>query len=490
MTQPSRNRLIAIVFISIVFASIVFLLFRFDRFEIDTDEGINVMKAMLLGQGHSLYSEIWSDQPPVFTYAVSEAFLLFGYDVNVARAFVIFMSFALLWGAWRFLRQTGGPIHAAVGTVLIAFAPHYVRLSISAMIGLPSIALAVLSLTALSEWHHKGQRRWLIISGALLGVSVMTKLFTGFLAPVFMAGILMASWDEGGTRRFRAGAIWAISFVSMALILFFTLVGWDNLGQLVESHVKASGVESYQAHTFVGVLGHYALNTATLLIVACIGAILAVRGRRWLLLYPFVWIAVCIPLIWRHSPIWYHHTPLFTIPAGLLAGYMAGEAFRWSGNIRIRAWRTVAIGTLIVFFALLVLDNSHRNKKLMELWFSSTTEARAEDPRFRITDLMKTYAPQSRWAFTPQPMFAFRAGVLMPPNLVLSGKRISTGMLNEQEILDNIQRLNIEQVLLASDKWRKWPVLARYLEENYRLEAHEDDLRLFILNNIPKTGQK
>ena len=49
-----------------------------DVFEFDPDEGNNVIKALMLAEGHALYAEIWSDQPPLFTHLLRGWFALTG----------------------------------------------------------------------------------------------------------------------------------------------------------------------------------------------------------------------------------------------------------------------------------------------------------------------------------------------------------------------------------------------------------------------------
>ena len=50
--------------------------------EFDPDEGNNVIKALMLSKGHALYSEIWSDQPPLFTYMLRGWFAVTGWTVQ------------------------------------------------------------------------------------------------------------------------------------------------------------------------------------------------------------------------------------------------------------------------------------------------------------------------------------------------------------------------------------------------------------------------
>jgi len=66
-------------------------------FEMDLDEGVNLMKGMLVVRGYTLYSQIWSDQPPLFTHMLAVLFRLVGFEVNAARVMVLILSGVLLW---------------------------------------------------------------------------------------------------------------------------------------------------------------------------------------------------------------------------------------------------------------------------------------------------------------------------------------------------------------------------------------------------------
>ena len=162
---------------------ILFFPFRF-AFELDADEGVDLLKSVLVAQGSRLYTDVWSDQPPLFTYLIAAIFRLLGVKLNVVRLMVLMFSCALFWAAVQYLRAFWGTPHAIVGGLVLILLPSYLRLSVSIMIGLPAIALALLSLLAISHWHKEGRRLWLVLSGLALALSVMTKLFTGLLAPL------------------------------------------------------------------------------------------------------------------------------------------------------------------------------------------------------------------------------------------------------------------------------------------------------------------
>ncbi len=95
--QPQISKIILPVSLMFIFIAFMLLFFPFrDKFQFDGDEGINLMKAMLMLRGYPLYNQIWSDQPPLLTYLLAIVFRVFGFEVNVARLTVLLLSSVLL----------------------------------------------------------------------------------------------------------------------------------------------------------------------------------------------------------------------------------------------------------------------------------------------------------------------------------------------------------------------------------------------------------
>src|SRR5690349_6298907 len=100
--------LIAMIFIAFTFS---YYPFR-EKIQFDSDEGLNVMRSMLVVMGHPLYREVSSDQPPLFTQTLALLFRLVGFDVNPARALVLLFSGLLVWACAQFLQLTSGKLAA------------------------------------------------------------------------------------------------------------------------------------------------------------------------------------------------------------------------------------------------------------------------------------------------------------------------------------------------------------------------------------------
>ncbi len=158
--------------------ALIFLVFTFSYFpfreklQFDTDEGLNLMRSMLVARGHSLYSEISSDQPPLFTQLLAVLFSVAGFEVNPARTLVLLFSTLLVWSGAQFLQLTWGKLAAILFLPMTIMVPRYLVLSTSVMIGVPSIALAAVSMLFVILWHQQRNSLWLALSGFTLALSM------------------------------------------------------------------------------------------------------------------------------------------------------------------------------------------------------------------------------------------------------------------------------------------------------------------------------
>jgi hypothetical protein len=103
----------------------------------------------------------------------------------------------------------------------------------------------------------------------------------------------------------------------------------------------------------------------------------------------------------------------------------------------------------------------------------------------KVARKIDQYAAQTHWMVTDMPMFAFQAGIPVPPDLaVISWKRFAAGELTEDEILDTVKTYQPEQVLIGRFEL---PALEAYLLENYHLMLErEDELGLYVRKDLLK----
>jgi 4-amino-4-deoxy-L-arabinose transferase-like glycosyltransferase len=440
-----------------------------DRFEFDEDEGVNLIKGMLVAHGYSLYDEIWSDQPPLLTYAFAGIFQLGGPRVETARFLVLVFSSILVWSLLRVTSELAGKWGVATSLLVLITLPGYAKLSISAMVGLPAIALAVAALAAQLSWHRSGANRWLFASGALLALSAMTKLFTLFLVPVFLVGTI-AGGIHGIRHRSVVVLYWLAGFLGVAGLIAAFWCAPEASSQLVDPHADAQSVAVYQGqHWFRGFQ-----ESSGLLILAGIGAWIQIRRRRWLWLYPTAWMVVGLIILLAHTPVRYHHRLLVTVPAVPLATALVVDSVKLL--FRQRTLRAILATGFVV--ALLGLTGGQHWPRLDRFLGSGDRGAPSRILSEKIVLDMVKNAGEDDWIVTDRPIYAFRAGLLVPPPVaVLTGKRLRTGRMDEAMLMQAVGDFQAREVLLARFEWE---TLEKLLAEDFQSTSYDKRRTLFV----------
>ncbi len=480
----------------LVFLTTMFFFFPFrQRFEFDLDEGLNAMKALLVARGYPLYSQVWSDQPPLLTYLLAACFRIFGANIDAGRVLVLLLSTVLMGCAVQYLRMTWGLWHALAGGLFIVLLPFYPSLSVAVMVGLPSIAFAMLSLLFLEFWHQRRREGWLILSGLALGLSVLTKLFTGFLAPIFAIGLLLDERARLGNlrswrRMLRPALVWSLAFGMFSVGSGLILVGPAYLSQLVTTHLFARQEASFIELTASQSIAWHLRDAWPFLLLGGIGCIFAILERRWRSFYLLAWAVVAYLLLSFHAPVWYHHQFLITIPAAMLSAAAAGEVMRAiPAAIRSRAFanRSVLLTLLALVGCVAILGARGRLT-----YYSFALPAPLIPPEAPTggheTDFlagMATYAAKTHWVVTDMPMYAFRVGLLVPPPLAaITDKRLASGEASEEQIIQVIEEYRPEQVLLGRFNL---PAVDAYLKKDYRRIYQWGRRRLYLHGELKRS---
>ena len=458
-------------------------------FALDLDEGINLMKALLVGRGFQLYSQIWSDQPPLFTYLLTGVFELFGYQVNVGRLLSLIFSSLLIWASVQYLRLVWGRLAALFGIALLVLLPGYLLYSVSVLIGLPSLTFAILAMLALTLWHKRRQPGWLWLSGFIFSLSIFTKVMTAFVIPIFVLGLITAEiarqWARGFSRAvFRPALVWTSSFGLSAMLLAGSLVGRAGIPQLILPHLQASQLDVFRTPDSTLTIQYHLQPAWPVLFLSLIGALILLERRRWLGLYPLAWAVLAYGLLSQYAPVWAHQQLLVTVPAALVAAGGLGEALAGLPELvkRLKASPGLAVLQIAALLAAgLVIWV--QVPQVAGQWYKLA--AGAQKPASTETTILRKldkFAPQTRWLVTDQPMYAFREGLLVPPELaVLSSKRVETGYLTVEELQAAIGYYRPEQILIARFDF---PGLAQELKTNYRLTYERPDLQLYVRNDL------
>src|SRR5688500_5897763 len=122
----SWGNLLLPILLALLFFAFTFAYYPFrEKLQFDSDEGLNLMRSMLVALGHPLYSEVSSDQPPLFNQILGLLFRVVGFEVNPARLLVLLFSTLLVWACAQFLQLTWGKLAAILFLPMVIMAPEY-----------------------------------------------------------------------------------------------------------------------------------------------------------------------------------------------------------------------------------------------------------------------------------------------------------------------------------------------------------------------------
>jgi 4-amino-4-deoxy-L-arabinose transferase-like glycosyltransferase len=478
--------------ICLFYFAAMFLFYPFrTAFWLDHDEGIELSKAMLVLRGDHLYTRIWDDQPPVLTYLLTGVFRLFGLRINLARTLVLVLACGLIWASLNYLLIVWGGWHVVGGVFMLWLLPRFTDLSVSVMNAIPVLTFALFSLLTLTYWHKQTKYYWLFLSAGFLALSVLTKLFTAFLAIVFLVGLVVEEYNHRqatSMRRawWRPAVIWGISFSLFLVIAVLLLIGVANLQQLYTGNLIANRLEVYRSDPVYS-LTWQLRQAQPVLILSLLGVWYSLLRKRWLSLYIVAWMGMAYLLLFRHVPAWSHQQLLITIPAAILAAAAFGEGLkgayaRLRQPIRVTWGDSTHLLSIAIFLYILVTSapatlSEFSPYPIFQNPGITTTSAEAQTLKE-----IRRYTPEAHLLVTDLPIYAFYADIPIPPNLaVFSSKRLETGQLTEAEVLTTIQKNQPELVLFGRFDF---PTIRAYLQKQYRLINERQGGYLYVLKGL------
>lgn len=515
--RPMRWRLgwlvpIAIA-LALLVAGVVWIITLPTDLAFDQDEGINLVKARLLGSEARLYGTMWSDQPPLFTLMLAGVERVFGVGAGVGlaqgRILVAALACLLLWAigdvARRATREAGGDLLATMAAVLLAIgllagSHRYVTLAMKVMIGLPAVALAGVATWLLVVGLTRDRPRWrtpcLAGAGAALAAGLLIKLNVFTLLPAAFGTILLAN---GRANRRRAGAeaaVFAGGLVGGLALLLLVAVPFADLPaaaeQLFGPHLNffanapsPTADESQPRLARLAENAHHVVDmidaNLRLVGVVVLAGVIALAGRfgeRRKASAPakptlgglaavagvvgLIWFATSALVLLFASPVQYHHITLITVPLGFVAAAALGGTFGRLGSASPLPFARVIVLVVAV-----------------GLTFGSVTRAmerldKARDPVGRSMDeevLAAASGYAGETAFADRPLYALATGLRPIPEVaVATSKRRRRGLMSDELLLRLFERDRPRVVILNRFGYHE-PLLT-YLEANYTKVFH------------------
>lgn len=457
-----------------------------------TDEGIELMKAVLYRAGFDLYREIWNDQPPLFTILLSWWFGWFGQSVLAARLLTLSFSTLLVWAFTQTLRRQWGNLPALWGAGLLVISCNFMRLSVSVMAGLPALALAMVAVYWLILSREGHARTLLIGAGCVLALSLQIKLFTVVLLPLCCFEVVRlsrAQAQSGGQGLVNLGyLLLPLVIVFSAIALLTHSLSYDTLLQV---HLGQNVRTAFSGENSWLTVVTFFLQDFDYGLLAIPAGLLIWQRRNWHQAFYGLWLLSAVLLLLNHKPIWYHYYLLISLPltalaaAGVKIALQIWQQRHWQlGKLSIRQVQKLQgadwIAGLLVMTILLI------PVKLTITQLENIRQLRETPHHQVVTQLLQAHRSQSPWLFTEQPMYAFRAGLVVPPEIaVFSTKRVQSGNLGQPQLQRLFQVYQPDQLLLG-----KFPAVQTALEPQLTQDYQSVELRSHLILYIRQSASE
>jgi 4-amino-4-deoxy-L-arabinose transferase-like glycosyltransferase len=481
-----------LIYVSLFFGFILAIRFKpiTQGFELDYDEGLNLIKVLLYSQGFSLYTQVWNDQPPIFTIILSLWFSIFGQSVIAARLLILIFSSLLVWCFFQIIYRELGKIPAVVASILLVTSWLFIRVSISVMIGIPALALAMLSLYLLALYKKHEQQSLLILSGVSLALSLQTKFFTVFLIPLILISICdfrlrISKLTKIGKLPYHSIIYWLGTLAITYIIIFLLTKQFDGYNQLFQSHLNQPIEERLVNFNNIQFLSYMITQDYDYIFLGFVGILAILWKKQRNGFFPLIWLGTTILIFLTHKPIWYHYYPLLAIPICWLAAYGVAlllELFTlgWDKNLKFWNIKLIFPSLILVTMMFLIIATPPVPKGMPKR-------------NLEITQLVMKYKDSTQWMFTDRPIYAFYAGLRVPPEMaVMSYKRFNSGSLSSQNLLTILQQYRPEQIVLArwTERIKSDRKIMDYINKNYlkTYTSLKGDEEHYIWANKTKTA--
>jgi len=262
------------------------------------------------------------------------------------------------------------------------------------------------------------------------------------------------------------------------LVLLLVILGPHGWDQLIGVHLAAQG-ETFKARRAQDAL----LAAWPILALGVVGAWCALARRSWSGLCLTGWFALGLAALFVNQPAWWHQHSLATIPAAMLAGITVAECWSHLRGQGKKPWqlnRRAALSLLglliaVGYLAFRIPGHLEAYKaKLPNLVDDGELSVR----EYEVLAAMAKADPAGGLMVTDRPMFAFRSGRDIPPELaVFSNKRLTTGWLTEDEVIAAIREHQPRLVLFARFGL---PEVQSYVQGEYTLIYAYYPFRLYL----------
>lgn len=444
----------------------------------DYDEGVYWQSLRAMASGHTLFTSVFSSQPPFFLVSLYPFYKLFGESIGAARFGIAVFALVGVVAMYWLGRELGGHWVGVVAAALLIIDPLFLHEARTLQAETPALALEILSVAlAVAAMRRMGRARaaLALACGVALGLGVLTKLLDIVaLAPIILylaQPAFVACYDPASRRPRRPTA----TALRPALRASLAALGWVALGgviacavvlapfagdfgalwsQVVSFHLVAARVEptslTHNARIIAG-------GMKTLGIPALLALALAWWRRSWVVVPALLWLIASGAFLLRQEPLFDHHIVLIVPCLALIAALGVTLLPELPDG---RRWIAVGFGAALALCFLIGLGLGAR---------SALSDAGGPDAATaQEAAAIAAFTTPDQLVVTDDQYTAALADRSVPPALVdTSSVRIATKYLTAAQLEAILSQPDTRVVVLKTGRLQQVPGFMPWLDANF-----------------------
>jgi len=316
----SRTNLLISLSIAIFVALMGVLLVPIESpWSYNTDEAIEFSRLFHTSLGFRLYSQVWSDHPPGWTWLLHLWSSIFGISLFASKGLALLLAAAAMVAFYWILRLFFDQMSAVFGILLFSSTARFLPAISSVTIDMPSLDLSLLGM-AFFLYGLKGGSRWLVgLSGIFFAYAMTIKFFAVLpIFSLFVCSGLLAK-HLGGHKHLKLRWLWlSVTVIGFALLM---LTYWPfPYYHLVQFHTNA---RKFLASETLLKLFQRAFKTDVAFLLVSLASILLLltrfKNQIWRVAVPVVWLGLMLVQFSVQRPVWWIYYPLIALPLTWIA---------------------------------------------------------------------------------------------------------------------------------------------------------------------------
>ncbi len=419
------------------------------------DEGYEFTKAFLVHQGFSLYDPIWNDQPPLHTILTARAFDVFGPTASVSRFVALAFGWVYLFAVGMLVARCHGLVAGCLGVLCALCLPPTLELSISSMLELPAISVALLSTLVLTSGSVSLHRCFGF--GLVMGVACQMKFTAVVMIPACLFWLGAQSLNCESTRGARS-IIRHILASALGCMLSFGVVwacvpemAWDLVWTTHFPTVELSGTNPFEGQRFSpwAFFQHHAFAVTVSLLSILYGI-----SDRQLPVIPIGSLITALILHVFHQPYWYYYDLHFVFGLSwLCSAGLVRCAKGLSTPLRrcppfVTPIRTLRLLLSVGLFGWFLVDGGQRfSRDLMRFRAAEKIEESI------LIKTLRQHGKESDFMYTQMRAQAFHAGIpLVPESAIIPQKRRWAHQFSDNELVAHLLIKRPQLLLLTQSQ--------------------------------------